>query len=328
MKIKPHRLTLAQAIEGYLLDATARRLSPHTLSDYTNSFGKLQAWLDPADPPLVSITADQLREFFNSLAAPVRPAGIARRPLRAIGKKQLSNIHVGLSALWTWAVANQVTDRHILREITRPKPEQPAIVPYSHDDARLFLAACERTSAYTRRGRISDNHRPSGPRDRAIVLLLLDTGVRASELCGLRLCDVDLRNRQVTVWGKGSKQRMLPISAATGKALWRYITAERGAALANEAVFINSHAGRPLSRNALLQLLHRLGERAGVADVHPHRFRHTFAINYLRNGGNALALQTSLGHTTLEMVRTYLTIAEADLVVAHRTASPVENWRL
>jgi len=66
----------------------------------------------------------------------------------------------------------------------------------------------------------------------------------------------------------------------------------------------------------------------GVADCHPHRFRHTFAIEYLRNGGNVLALQASLGHSSLEMVRVYARVAQADLENGHRVASPVDNWRL
>lgn len=75
-------------------------------------------------------------------------------------------------------------------------------------------------------------------------------------------------------------------------------------------------------------MLIRLGVKAGVQDCHPHRFRHTFAVNFLRNGGNAFELQMALGHTTLETVQTYLSLAQTDLDAAHRKASPVENWQL
>jgi site-specific recombinase XerD len=100
-------LTLSTAIDGFLLDLAARRLSPHTVADYTNSLRKLQAFL-VGDPELESITADQLRQFMADLETPRRPAGVTQRPLRGLSKKQCLNIHTGLSAFYTWALRNLV----------------------------------------------------------------------------------------------------------------------------------------------------------------------------------------------------------------------------
>lgn len=321
------KLSLSQAIDGFLLDAAARSLSPRTIADYSNSLRKLRAFL--GDPPLDSITADDLRRFMADLSIPRAPAGIAARPARPIGKKQKLNIHTGLSALWTWAVAGRHVTRHIVREIERPRPEKPAIAPFSEADIRALLAAAMRRSAvYARPGkRASDHERITTARDRAILLLMFDTGVRASELCGLELRQVDLRNGAILVLGKGSKERFLPIGPRTRAALSKYILEQRGEARLNEPVFVTP-AGDPLDRNTLLRLFYRLGRAAGVEDCHPHRARHTFAISYLRFGGNELTLQELLGHESSDMLRTYVRIAQVDMVNGHRLASPVENWRL
>jgi site-specific recombinase XerD len=163
-------------------------------------------------------------------------------------------------------------------------------------------------------------------RDKTLLFLLLDTGMRASEVVGITARDVDLKNRRVFVMGKGDKERSLPISPETARVLWRYM-AKRAEAKANEPLFVTI-TGRPMDRVVLLEMLKDLGAKVGVADCHPHRFRHTFAINFLRNGGNVYELQMALGHTTLEMVRVYLALAETDLQKAHEEASPVTKWRL
>ena len=85
---------------------------------------------------------------------------------------------------------------------------------------------------------------------------------------------------------------------------------------------------RALDGHSLLKVLLRIGERAGVIGATVHRFRHTFAINFLRNGGDPWSLQMILGHATLEMVKTYLTLANAGLEKNHKIASPVDHWRL
>jgi integrase/recombinase XerD len=159
-------------------------------------------------------------------------------------------------------------------------------------------------------------------RNQCILLVLLDTGVRASELCSLRVSDVDLKTGKVFVQGKGSKERYCYLGSVTRRSLWRYL-AERGD---NDGRLFITWEGRPLQRHWLRELVSDIGKRAGVSNVYPHRFRHTFAVQFLRNGGDIFTLQILLGHSSLKMVRHYASLAAIDAERAHRKASPADNW--
>jgi site-specific recombinase XerD len=289
--------TLSQILEGYELHAQARMLSPRTLEDYRHTFHKLAAFLD-GDPPFSEIDKDQVESF---LAA------------QTVGRKTLLNYHTGLSALWTWAYAQGFAREHILRQIERPNPGRRTIQPFSEADIRLLLSAAAASRAHQ-------------DRNRAIILLMLDTGLRAEELCEALIQDADLKNRSLHVFGKGDHERFVPFSPRTAQSLWKYLAGRKGASQA-DPLFLTSN-GTPLDRHRLCKQIASLARRAGVQDAHPHRFRHTFAIFYLRNGGDPYTLQIILGHSTMEMVKKYLALARSDLAAAHRIASPVANMRL
>lgn len=167
---------------------------------------------------------------------------------------------------------------------------------------------------------------PYNLRLRAAMLLLLDSGLRASEICSLTVGDLHLKEGYAIVMGKGRVERRVEFGPRTGQAIWRYL-ASRGT-LQPQEPFLVSRTGKGLDRDELTKRLHAMGLRAGVENCHTHRFRHTFAVMFLRNGGNSLVLQRLLGHSTMEMVRRYVKLSEVDLAQAHRRASPVENLRL
>lgn len=223
-----------------------------------------------------------------------------------------------------------------------PKPESPsrktkksrknAIEPYTQDAIRAFLNSLETSRSYTRPGKRTSSHSLNTTlRNRAFILVLLDTGIRTTELCTLKIQHCDLKNRRIRVFSKGSKERFIPFSSRTGQALWKYL-ATRPEAPLGESLFLQlTHL--PFDRNTLGKTLIRIGKRAGIEHVGVHRFRHTFAINFLRNGisnggANPWALQSILGHEDIKTVKIYLALAQADTDAAHKVNSPVENWRL
>jgi integrase len=312
-EVEMDSITFSQAIEGYSLAAHARRLSRRTLADYSNTYRKLHRHL--GDLPIAIITVVQIRDF------------MAAQP--HLSKKTLLNYHTGLSALWKWAVDEELVPSNIMREVQRPKPEKRVIHPYSEDDVRAMIKAAERSRSYQRPGqRQAWNKLATASRNKAIILILVDTGVRAEELCKARIGDLDLRNRKLKVMGKGDKERILQISPSTGQAVWRYLaTRPKEDKPPGRPLFVNTF-GRQIGRDDLYHVIQRIGDRAGVGKANVHGFRHTFAIQFLRNQANPWALQMALGHSTMDMVRRYLALAQADMEATHRLASPVANWGL
>ena len=325
------RATLAAATELFLLSKAAEGRSPHTLSDYRVNIARLTAWLDKPAIELADLDAATLRRHFAWLATECvsAPQGCARRPGRRLSPKTVRNAHAALSSFWTWALAEGIAASNPMRSIARPRAALPTIEPLTHDEVRALLRAVAESQPWQGRPE-TRTRRATAWRDRAIVLLLLDTGIRASELCALQWEDFDAATGHIAVRrGKGGKPRTVRVEKATTRALLRYrlerVDLEPDAPLL--AVGTGDDA-RPLTRRGLALLLARAGSRAGVRNVHAHRIRHTFAIEALRNGMDVFSLMGSLGHSSLDMTRRYLAIVQMDLDTQHRAASPVRNWRL
>jgi integrase/recombinase XerD len=323
------KIALSQACEGLILFKTAAGRSPHTIRNYRNAFKKLHMFFS-ADPPFDSITRAQLAHFFAWLRDGYVsvPDGVAPRGRIKLSPKSIVNIHTNLSALWTWGVREGYVEENIVRAIEKPDVKPPVIKPFTKEEMKALLKACDATRTWKTRDTTS--RRPTADRDRAILMILVDTGVRASELCRIRLGDLDTSQQTIKVVGKGAKERIVRFGRRAARTLWRYLTPRLQTLRDDDPLFLSWPYDVPeeMSRGSLGRLLKRLGERAGVSKVHPHRFRHTFAITYLRNGGDIFTLKHLLGHSSLDMVERYLHIARADFEEAHRKASPVDNWRL
>ncbi len=170
------------------------------------------------------------------------------------------------------------------------------------------------------------NARFLGSRNRAVVLVLLDTRVRLSELAEMRLSQINFERGWVKVRGKGDKERLVRMGKPTQRALWIYLTWRR---VDRDEVWL-SEEQTPISAHGIQCLIERLKQRAGVkGNGSVHRFRHTFALNFLRGGGNPRELQYLLGHTSIDMSMRYVAALGAeDALRAHEKASPVDRMEL
>ena len=307
---KRRQFKLSEAIEGYWLDKRLE-FSETTIPGYRLTFRRLVEFLN--DAHINAVTSDDLRRFLLHLET------------LKLSKRTVHDCWIHLSSLWTWA-EKELGVAHVIRgKIKQPPFTTRKINAFTQDEIKRIVKGVQ-TYRRSRNGKAFDAIRASCDRDLAIVLTLVDSGLRASELCALTIADYDQKRGRMRVQhGKMDKERFVIVGKRTQKAIWRYLTL-RDDTRPNEPLFVTRN-DTPIKRNELGHILKRVGERAAVPNTHPHRFRHTFAITFLRNGGSMVVLKELLGHETLAMVLHYAQVAEMDIDNASQH-SPVDNWKL
>lgn len=291
-------VTLQRAIDDFLLAGRARGLSPRTLEWYAMIGSRFAAFraVHDAEPSLHAVTIAEARAFVVALQngglSPSSVAGFVR----------------GLKAIFAWCAAEGLVEADPLRRLPRPREPRRLIATLGPVELERLLAT-------------------AGRRERLMIALLLDTGLRLGELADLRCGDV-LDDGYLRVRGKGAKERLVPLGAVSERRLRDYLAHGRARPIGRRVdhVFL-ARDGRPMSPAAIQHVLRRLGKRAGLDGVrtNPHTFRHTFAKLYLLNGGDLFSLQRILGHATLDMVRRYVNLDLGDVKRQHEAASPLDR---
>ncbi len=307
-------MLLSRAVDGYLISFIAEGNSRNCEINYRRY---LERQLVPylGDRALETVTAADVNRFMAYLHTEYRPKrkNGDTGPLKA---KSLVDIWCAVRSFFGWCLREGLIDKRPDANLKKPEAQSPEIKPFNREEVQALLKVASRT-----------RHKF---RDVAILLVLLDTGLRATELTRLLVKDVDLKSGEVAVIpynsGRKSHPRHVYLSVASKKAVWRYL-AERSDDNPNSNLFL-ANEGRAMDRNSLHLMLNRIAKVAKVRGANPHKFRHTFACEYIRNGGDAFTLQRLLGHSTLEMVRRYLALVQGDIATAHRSASPVSGWKL
>lgn len=199
--------------------------------------------------------------------------------------------------------------------VEKPRMEKKLIRPLSQDQVRLLLAGINQ--------KLFPYHTVW-----TVMVLILDTGLRISEVIDLRKDQIDFHSGVLRVMGKGGKERQVPFGTTAKQALWNYM-ARRGDVPDQDLLFVNRYGGK-LCRIWVQQAMRFLGRRVGIQGVRvsPHTLRHTFATNYIKNGGDAFSLQRILGHSTLDMVKIYVSLADQDVAMLHRKFSPMDRLGL
>ncbi|MFC2062615.1 tyrosine-type recombinase/integrase [Chloroflexota bacterium] len=273
-------------IEGFLLSCRVENKSPATISFYKNILDKFQWYLERYSVDVIDITST--RRFLSYLKESTnRWDSTNTRANRPVCAYTVDRYYTGLSALFRWSVSEGMIETNPMATMKKPRFQRKVIKGLDPGICNKLLGSFN--------GRNLDNYR-----NKAIVYMFLDTGLRLSELANLKMPDINMEQGIIKVLGKGDKERLARIGIKTQKALWNY-RAHRPVDV--DHVWLGK-GNAPFTVDGIGQMIRNLGKRHGIT-LSPHKLRHSFAISFLRNGANPFELQIALGHTTLEMTRRY-----------------------
>jgi site-specific recombinase XerD len=264
--------SVAEALDEFLIDLKIEERSPKTILFYRDRLKWFINFIQPSTL-LKDIGAGDIKQFFSSQDTAHTYAYHAK--------------YRALRSFLNWCVKQN----YILQTpLTFRPPKLPDVIKpaFTDDELNAIINACTGSL---------------GLRNKAMVLVLIDTGIRREELAKIKIADINIEGRLISVTGKGRKQRLLPISSRTLRTIWQYLKMRR-----NPSEFLwLTEEGRPLTGDGVGQMLQDLMSRAAITGhkASCHVFRHTFANDCLDNGMDSLDLQYLLGHTSLKMVENY-----------------------
>jgi site-specific recombinase XerD len=265
---------------SFLLALQGDHKAPRTVELYSRSLELFEQWLTARDraPVLDELTRSAVRAWLAELAAAAEPATVRLR-------------FAAMRRFCRWLVAEGELATNPMEGMAGPVVKAKPVPLLDDEQLAALVKACAGRDFTSRR-------------DEAVIRFLLDTGCRASELLGLTGDDVHLQAGSAMVTGKGRRTRAVYFSARTAAALDRYLRERRRHAKAHLPAFWLSQRG-PLSMAGLQHILKVRSQAAGVEGVHAHRFRHSFAHDWLANGGQERDLMRIAGWTDPAMLARY-----------------------
>ncbi len=311
------KTAIRQFIAGYLLHDRAEGRSPRTvgfhqqkLSVFADYLEGEHGILDPAD-----ISPDHVRAFLVFLqgvhVGQLNPY-MSEQP-QVLSAYTVAGYYEVIKAWSRWLVVEGHLDHAPTERITKPKTPDLVLPALTDAQIRKLLDTPEKNT-------------PQGARDRAILSIFLDCGLRLGELVGLAVEDVHIEENFMLVRrAKGNKQRSVFFGRKTAQAIWYYLTKYRPDPAPSVANLFLDKEGQPIKGRAVADAVKRRGKQAGIPGLHPHVLRHSFATSWLRAGGDLLSLQRQMGHSDLSVTRLYLDWLDDDVAAEHKRHGVVDR---
>ncbi len=297
-------MQITEALAHFLQYKRVDGLSPKTVAHYRNNTGSFVTFQTAQGNTLdlVSLTVAHARSWIEDMRA------------RGLSPTTVQSYVRSLKIFARWCVAEEYLQRDPLARLKLPKAPKLAKETLTPAQVDTLLDACDV------RGVV-------GLRDYALLVLLFSTGIRASEVRGIGVNDLDKGQQLITIRsGKGAKFRLVPYGLPVQRAVAAYLKhAERRQYDADRLFLTNE--GQPFTQDGMRQIFRRLEDKTGIK-CNAHKWRHSAAIQYLRGGGKLEHLKAILGHSTYDMTLHYARLAGADLVAEHRVADPARSLRV
>ena len=293
MSERHHTRDLAREFFTYI--QVEKGLSRNTLQNYARDVRRLQVWASEKGKQIDRLQRKDLREWIASMSREgLAPSSVARAVSAA-------------RSLFKFLML----DRHVQRD-----PTEDLHTPQKSSRLPKFLTEEE----MERLLRAPDINSDLGVRDRAMLELMYAAGLRVSELCGLKVADVDLDAAIVTCFGKGSKQRRIPIGKSAVQWLQRYLVVRDRLGSNNPVLFLNR--GRALTRQLAWSIIKTYAARAEVPHISPHTLRHSFGTHLMQHGADSRSVQALLGHSDISTTQIYTHITDRHLRTAYDNHHP------
>ena len=290
-------------IGRYLEERRRENVSAHTLRNYGTDLQQFLDYFTPpgqTPPPIAAIDVIAIREWLGDLFSHELAAVSMRRKLAA------------LRSFFKYLVREGVVPRNIPKLMRTPKAPQKLPQVMTAEQTNNLIDAIPN----------ADLHRTHPERDLAIFETLYGCGLRVSELCGLKVDDLDFADRSLRVLGKGRKERLVPFGGKAETALRAYVAKRAPAIPSERAVFLNHH-GQPLTDRSVRAIVKFYSTYlAGDNSLHPHALRHAYATHLLSDGADLRSIQELLGHARLSTTQRYTQVSLEDLMAVYDKSHP------